>query len=617
MSLFGAIREIFRAMWHGLTLLRRAVFNLIFLFILLVVAVALLQEEGIQVPEGSALILSPAGVVVDQVSYIDPLSTVLADDAAPRETLLAEMIDAIDGAAKDNRIRMLVIQTDAMQHAGLSKLQELAAAIERFRAAGKPVVAIGDSFSQDQYWLAAQADRILMNPLGEVLIQGYGVYGTYFRQALDKLDINVHVFRVGAYKSAVEPFLRDDMSDDVRRNHLVWLNSLWQQYRDSTGARRHIAPEKFDEYANNLDKVLAATQGDAGRAALEWKLVDALMSREEINQELIAQVGEDDEGWFNAIDFRDYLTAHKHLPAVGKPKIGVIVGSGMILDGEQRNGLIGGDTLAGLLRQARLDDDVKAVVLRVDSEGGSAFAAEIIRREVLALKAAGKPLVVSMGSIAASGGYWIAADADEVWATPATITGSIGIFGVFPTVEDSLARLGVHTDGVGTTAIADAFRIDRPVSPAVATALQSTLDAGYQRFLHIVASGRDMPVEAVDKVAQGQIWSGADAQRLGLVDKLGGLDDAIRAAAGLADLKDYTEQLIKPPLTPQELLFAKFVGVEQGLARAVADVFGSSGAPALAASLDAYRPLFAQWQKFSRWNDPRHTYVLCEPCARL
>lgn len=617
MSLFGAIREILRALWRGVTLLRRAVVNLIFLFILLIVVIALLQEEGVQVPDGSALILSPSGIVVDQVSYIDPLSTVFADDGAPRETLLGDMIDAIDRAAKDNHIRMLVIQTDAMQHAGLSKLQELAAAIERFRVAGKPVVAIGDSFSQDQYWLAAQADRVLMNPLGEVLVQGYGVYGTYFRQALDKLDVNVHVFRVGAYKSAVEPFLRDDMSEDVRRNHLVWLNSLWQQFRDSAGARRKIAPEKFDEYANNLDRVLAATQGDAGQAALEWKLVDALKSREEINQELIEQVGEDEDGWFNAIDFRDYLSAHKHLPAVGKPKIGVIVGSGMILDGEQRNGLIGGDTLAGLLRQARLDDDVKAVVLRVDSEGGSAFAAEIIRREALALKAAGKPLVVSMGSIAASGGYWIAADADEVWATPATITGSIGIFGVFPTVEDSLARLGVHTDGVGTTAITDAFRIDRPVSPAVATALQSTLDAGYQRFLNIVAAGRDMPVEAVDKVAQGQIWSGADAQRLGLVDKLGGLDDAIRSAAALADLKDYAEELIEPPLTPQEVLFSKLVGVEQGLARLFNAALSRSGAPALAASLDIYRPLLAQWQQFRQWNDPRHIYVLCETCARL
>src|SRR5690606_9072988 len=284
MKVFATIRDIARAFWHGLTALRRAVMNLIFLFIVIIVLAAIFSAEGIQVPDGSALILSPAGVVVDQVSYIDPIASVMGGDSEIRETLLSEMIDAIDTAATDAHIRMMVINTDAMEHAGLSKLQELSAAIERFRAAGKPIVAIGDSFSQDQYWLAAQADRVLMNPMGEVLIQGYGVYGNYFKQALDKLAVNVHVFRVGAYKSAVEPFLRDDMSEEVKRNHLTWLNSLWQQYTQTAAARRKIAPEKFDEYANTFDQVLASTQGDAGKAALEWKLVDALMSREEINQ---------------------------------------------------------------------------------------------------------------------------------------------------------------------------------------------------------------------------------------------------------------------------------------------------------------------------------------------
>ena len=617
MSFLGFLRAAWGAFWRGLNALRRAVVNLLFLFVLIVVLLTIFHEEHIQVPDGAALVLSPAGTVVDQISYVDPISTLTGGDGDIRETLLSDLIDAVDAAAGDARIKLLVIQTDAMEHAGLSKLQELSTALDRFRASGKPIIAIGDSFTQDQYWLAAQADRVLMNPLGQVLLQGYGVYGNYFKQALDKLEVNVHVFRVGTYKSAVEPFLRDDMSAEVKQNHLVWLNTLWGQYKDAIDARRHLAPEKLDDYANHIDRVLADAKGDAGQAALQWKLVDALMSREEMNRELIAEVGEDDDGWFNAIDFRDYLATKKRLPDVGKDKVGVIVGSGMILDGEQRSGLIGGDTLADLLREARLDDDIKAVVLRVDSEGGSAFAAEIIRRELIELKDAGKPVVVSMGSVAASGGYWISADADEVWATPATITGSIGIFGVFPTVEKSLAKIGITTDGVGTTALADAFRVDRPVSAVVATALQSILDAGYQRFLEVVATGRDMPVAAVDKIAQGQIWSGSDAQRNGLVDKLGGLDDAIRAAAKMAKLKEYSKKVITPPLTPQELLFAKLTGVEQELATWTGRAVETHAGTGFAAAMTAYRPLLQQWHNIRRWNDPHYTYVLCEECARL
>ncbi|MET0377845.1 MAG: signal peptide peptidase SppA, partial [Spongiibacteraceae bacterium] len=369
------------------------------------------------------------------------------------------------------------------------------------------------------------------------------------------------------------------------------------------------------------DRILAATAGDAGKAALDWQLIDALQSREEFNRELIETVGEDEDGLYNAIDFRDYLLATRHLPVGGKDKVGVIVARGMILDGEQHSGLVGGDTLADLLRQARLDDDIKAVVLRVDSEGGSAFASEIIRQQLLELQAADKPVVVSMGSIAASGGYWISANADEVWATPATITGSIGIFGAFPTVEESLSKLGVHTDGVGTTQMADAFRIDRALSPAVASAIQSSINAGYKRFLGVVASGREMPEADVDKIAQGQIWAGSDAQRNGLVDQLGGLDDAIRAAAALAKLTNYTEESIKPPVSPQELLLGRLTGVEQTLSRIVGGVFERElGAPrglATSSALASFKPLLREWQRLSLWNDPRSTYVFCGDCARL
>jgi protease-4 len=616
MRVLSGIKRVWLFFWRALGTLRRAVFNLLFLALLIIFFVAVFKEEGQRVVNGSALILSPAGTVVDQSSYIDPIASVMGGEGDIRETLLSDMIKAVDAAAADSRIKVMVIQSDAMEHAGLSKLQELATAIARFRKSGKPVIAIGDSFNQEQYWLATQADQIVMNPMGEVLVQGYGVYTNYFKQALDKLEVNFHVFRVGTYKSAVEPFLRDNMSDEVKQNHLVWLTSLWQQYKEGIAGRRQITAEKLDDYVNHMDTALAAANGDAGKAALDWHLIDAVKTREQFNQQLIEQVGADEDGLYQGIDFRDYLAAHKHLPVRSNNKVGVIVGRGMILDGDQRSGLIGGDTLATVLREARLDDDVKAVVLRVDSEGGSAFAAEIIRQELLELKAAGKPVVVSMGSMAASGGYWIAANADEVWATPATITGSIGIFGAFPTVENSLSKLGVHTDGVGTTQIADAFRIDRPVSPQVASAIQSNINAGYQRFLHVVATGRHMQEADVDKIAQGQIWSGSDAKRIGLVDKLGGLEDAVRSAAALAKLTDYTQELIEAPMTPQELFFSKLSGAEQSLAKTWFQ-HSVSRDFAAASALAAFKPLLHEWQQFTLWNDPRATYVFCGECARL
>lgn len=611
----GLLRRFFTGLWALLDGLRRGLMNLLLLAVIVFVAIGLFGKKTPGVPDGGALIVSPAGQLVDQISYVDPLNGLISGSGEPPETLLSDMVKAIDTAAADQRIKLLVLRTDAMEHGGLSKLQELAAAVTRFRASGKQVVAVGDSFNQDQYWLAAQADQVFMNPLGEVLLQGYGVYTNYFREALDKLQVTMHVFRVGTYKSAVEPFLRDDMSKEVKDNHLVWLGSLWQQYKSGITERRGVAAEKLDDYVNRVDEVFAAQHGDTGKAALDWKLVDGLKSREQTNDWLVEQVGADSDGYFRGIDFRDYLSATTHLqvPVAGRGKVGVIVASGVILDGEQRAGQVGGDTLVALIRQARLDDAVKALVLRIDSEGGSAFAAEIIRQELLEFQASGKPLVVSMGSIAASGGYWIAAPADEVWATPATITGSIGIFGAFPTLENSLAKLGVHTDGVGTTSMAGALRIDRPLDPVVARAIQSNIDNGYRRFLDVVAEGRDMETGAVDAVAQGRVWSGGDALGIGLVDKLGGLTDALKAAADLAKLEQFDTKLIEPTLTAPELLMQKMSGAAQSyLPRptAASQLFSAAASGPFAA-------LLREARKLAVWNDPKAMYVYCGDCARL
>jgi protease-4 len=623
----GLLRRLFGFLWSALDKLRRVVLNLLFLALLVLVVAGLVSEEAPTVPGNSALVINPSGVLVDQLSYSDPFSHLVTGGDAPGETLLSDVVKAIDAAGSDARIKLLVLQTDALEHGGISKQQELAAALARFREHGKSIVALGDSFNQDQYLLAAQADKIFMNPMGQVLLQGYGVYTNYFKEALDKLHVNVHVFRVGTYKSAVEPFLRDDMSAEVKENHLVWLRSLWQQYTQAVATRRGFEPAKLDEYVNRIDSAFAAADGDTGKAAIDWRLVDGLKSRAEMNDWLVEQVGADEYGDFRGIDFHDYLAAQKHLGVGAKSdKVAVIVASGVILDGEQRAGQVGGDTLSALIREAGDDEHVKAVVLRIDSEGGSAFASEIIRQELLDLQDAGKPLVVSMGSIAASGGYWIAAGADEVWATPGTITGSIGIFGAFPTLEDTLGKLGVHTDGVGTTALAGAMRIDRPLDAVTARAIQSNIDRGYRQFLQVVADGRDLDVARVDAIAQGRVWAGSDAAGVGLVDKLGGLSDAIAAAAERAELKHYETEWIEPPLTPPELLLQKLGGAWSGLDRVLARSTGSAHAQhwlSGAATWSPLRPLFDRFaqlqvlQTLARFNDPKAMYVYCVGCARL
>ena len=625
----GFFKRIFLFVWKFLDGLRRFILNVFLLVFIAVIVAAIFSEEGPAVPSGSALIVNPSGVLVDQLSYVDPLAHLVAGNESPAETLLGDLIKAIDTAASDDRIKMMVLQTDALEHIGISKTEELSAAIQRFREHKKPVVAVGDSFTQDQYLLAAAADKIFMNPMGQVLLQGFGIYSNYFKQALDKLQISVHVFRVGTYKSAVEPFMRDDMSSEVKRNHLVWLQSLWQQYKERIAVRRSIAPEKIDEYINKIDEVFARADGDAGKAAVDWHLVDAVKTRAAINEFLVEQVGADEHGDFRGIDFRDYLAgnklvgnrlaANKHLPVGQNDAVGVLYASGMILDGEQRAGQVGGDTLAELIRQARDDEHIKAVVLRIDSEGGSAFASEIIRQELLSLQASGKPLVVSMGSIAASGGYWIAANADEVWATPATITGSIGIFGAFPTLDKSLDALGVHTDGVGTTALAGAMRIDRPLDAITARAIQSNIDNGYRRFLNVVASGRKMDIAAVDKIAQGQVWSGKTAQEIGLVDKLGGMNDAIKAAAARAQLQQYDVRDIEPPLSVPEVFLQKLGGASSYFKSKLVFWFKPQistwfGASAIWSPL---RPLVMELQKLAQLNDPKGMYIYCTTCARL
>lgn len=600
----GLIRRFFRMTNRLISWIRVITLNLAFVFV--IVAIFAMVSGGVipSVPAKGALVLDLKGTVVDQRSYMDPIAGVLGEsNPYEQETLLQDVIDAISLAKKDERITSLIIKQDYLAYAGISKMQEIAAALEDFRSSGKKIIAIGDHYNQDQYFLAAQADEIYLNPMGGVSLQGYGVYRNYFQEALTKLEVNFHVFRVGTFKSALEPFIRNDMSDQAKQANLAWLSQLWKQYSSIVAERRGISVAELDNYVDGYDKQLAKYQGNTALAAVAAGLVDDLKSRDEINQYLIKVVGaSNDKGVYQSVDFEDYLWIQNLEPSapLAAERVGVIVASGTISDGEQAPGAIGGDSLAGLIREARRDSAIKALVLRIDSGGGSAFASEVIRRELQLLREQGKPFVVSMGSVAASGGYWIAAQADQIWATPTTLTGSIGIFGAFPSLDKTLSKVGIYTDGVGTSPMAGAFRIDRPMEPIAARAIQSSVEHGYRQFLTVVADGRDMTKSQVEAIAEGRVWSGLDAKRLGLVDELGGFHDVVAAAAQLAELESDDYQLIEIPLTPQEQLLRRLSGVV---------------APPMLSQLQRLLAPFQQSLEFMvNMNDARGLYAHCMGC---
>jgi protease-4 len=607
----GKIRRFLRFFWNSVSVMRRFVGNLFFLLLIVFLIALVFFESGEKVPEGAALILSPEGNIVEQRSET-MLSSDIFGDAAREETLLKDIIDVIDYAKDDKRIELMVLDLRKMGGAGISKLQSIGAALERFSRSGKQIFAYGEYFNQNQYYLATYADRLYLNPMGAILLNGFALYRMYYKTALDRLQIQFHVFKVGTYKSALEPFTRESMSEYAKEANLAWLNVLWGAYKSDVAQRRRFNPQSLDDDINNMPSYLAQADGDAAVMALNLNLVDELKTRDELRQELIERVGEDpQEPTFKQISFDEYLNhiqprlMKRH---AAKDKVGVIVASGIIMDGDQPAGRIGGDSMADLLVRAREDDKVKAVVVRIDSGGGSATASEIISREIALTRQAGKLVYVSMGSVAASGGYWIAALADKIWATPTTITGSIGIFGAFPTFEKSLKSLGITSDGVGTTKLSDAFDPTRPLNDLVSQSMQQIIEQGYRRFIQQVAEGRNMSPEAVEKIAEGRVWAGTTAKELGLVDEIGSLQDAIGAVAQRAGLKDYEIIYITQPLTTRELLIRR-------LNRLIAGVFVALNA--------TDHPLNRLYDRFVdpgidhilRADDPVGLYAYCLNCS--
>jgi protease-4 len=523
------------------------------------------------------------------------------------------VLDAIDYARDDPAINSLVMDLDQLLAVGLSKTQEIVRALEGFRTSGKAVVAVGDYYTQDQYLLASQADTVIVHPLGVVALEGFGAYHNYFSEALERVSVNVHVFRAGEHKSVAEPLLRDDMSPAEKEITGRWLGDLWRQYTAAVESRRGLSSGTLNDYVNSFDERLAAQRGDAARTALRAGLVDKVLGRNQANEYLAELVGATDEaGRFEAVPFEYYVSRKRpgSRARVKGDRVAVITARGDILPGEQPAGAIGGDSLAALIRDTAGRKGVKAIVLRVDSGGGSVFASEVIRQQLLAARGRGIPVVASMGAVAASGGYYIAAEADEIWATPATITGSIGVFAAFPTFEELLQRIGVNTDGVGTTELAGALRLDRSLHPELAAAMTSSVEFIYREFLEIVAGGRGMTPEEVDALAQGRVWSATDALENGLVDNLGSLDDAIASAAALAGMEKYGVEFVALPRTSRELLLQQLLNGLGGL-----PVWRESAA---AAALDSLlQPLGRAAAEIASLQDPGHLYMRCLACGSV
>ncbi|WP_447786825.1 signal peptide peptidase SppA [Stenotrophomonas bentonitica] len=574
------VASFFIGLWDVMNFTRRLILNLLFFGLLLLILVLFVfamgkgASSGRTLQDRTTLVIAPEGRLVEQFSA-DPVSRALAKaigDNSAEEVQLRDLVRALDAAREDKKIERVVLQLDKLQPSGFASMREVAASLQELRASGKDIVAYSDNMSQWQYLLAAQAKEIYLDPMGGVVLEGLGRYRQYFRTGLqDKLGVDVHLFKVGEYKSAAEPYVLDAASPQAKEADLFWMNDVWQRYLADIATARKLDAAQLAAGIDTMPEGIAAAGGDLAKFALQQKLVDGLKTREEV-EDLLADRGvadEDADGGFRSINLDEYLTQidTRRSPVDSRPQVAVVVASGEIAGGDLPAGRVGGESTSALLREARDDDNVKAVVLRVDSPGGEVFASEQIRREVVALKAAGKPVVVSMGDLAASGGYWISMNADRIYADPSTITGSIGIFGMIPNLSRSLDKIGVHTDGVGTTRFAGAFDITRPMDPAVGQVIQSVINKGYADFTGKVADARSKPVEAVDEVARGRVWSGAQAKERGLVDAFGGLKTAIADASNRAKLGGPDKvrvRYIEKPATPFAQFLSGFAGSHAG-----------------------------------------------------
>ncbi|EHU0582902.1 signal peptide peptidase SppA [Salmonella enterica] len=615
-TLWRFIAGFFKWTWRVLNFVREMVLNLFFIFLVLVGVGIWMQigngSNSEQTARG-ALLLDISGVIVDKPSTnhrLGALGRQLFGASSDRlqENSLFDIVNAIRQAKDDRNITGIVLDLKNFTGADQPSMRYIGKALREFRDSGKPVFAVGENYSQGQYYLASFANKIWLSPQGQVDLHGFATNGLYYKTLLDKLKVSTHVFRVGTYKSAVEPFIRDDMSPAAREADSRWIGELWQNYLHTVSANRQISPQQLFPGAQAIIDGLTSVGGDTAKYALDHKLVDALASSADVEKALTKQFGwSKTENNYRAISYYDYSLK---TPADTGGTIAVIFANGAIMDGEETPGNVGGDTTVSQIRDARLDPKVKAIVLRVNSPGGSVNASEVIRAELAAARAAGKPVVVSMGGMAASGGYWISTPANYIVASPSTLTGSIGIFGVINTVENSLSSIGVHSDGVSTSPLAD-ISMTKALSPEVQQMMQLSIEYGYKRFITLVADARKRTPEQIDKIAQGHVWTGEDAKANGLVDSLGDFDDAVTKAAELAKLKQWHLDYYQDEPTVLDMVMDSMTGsVRAMLPEAIQAMLP---APLVSAA----NTLKAEGDKLAAFNDPQNRYAFCLTCANV
>lgn len=614
-KIFSGIWAFFKILGKTITVIRNIILNVIVLLciILILFSLAGKGKEATELDADTVLVLNISGNIVEQkrldTSFSETMDNIFGHRQPAAETLLQDVIRAIKYAENDSRITLILLDISHLGACTLDQLQEIGAALNHFRAGGKKVIAAGDRYSQKGYFLASYASEILLNPTGSVDLHGFAASSLYFKEALDKLHVHCHIFKVGTYKSAVEPFSRNSMSDEAKEQNNVWLTALWEEYCNQLVANRDITRSSIDAVTNTPSLLLENSGGDMAELALHAGLIDAVTSRAEVRRRLADLSAPDRTSGFRRIALARYL---KQLPDAApkdprQPAVAILVAQGEIVNGTQLRDRTGSETMLHLIRKAVQDETIKAVVLRINSGGGSVTASEMIREELQEIRDAGKPFVVSMSGIAASGAYWISAEADEIWAYPVTLTGSIGIFGIIPTFEDSLGHLGISSDGIGTTNLATAMNIAEPLTDEMKKVIQMNIDNGYRKFIDIVANGRKMVPEEIEPIAEGRVFDGRTALQNGLVDRLGSLDNAVASAAAMAGLTDYSVQYLEEEESTADKLLKQ--------------IFEQAGRVAL-----RFDPHSEVLQKAVRYagreleenpllllQDPRSMYALC-PC---
>ena len=582
--------------------------NSIFLMMIIFIIISIFSSmfsNNLVDPEGKALVINPSGPIVEQVSGpSDPFQTLLTGEQSS-ELYVGDLLEVLEAASSDERIKDLVLRLDNISGTGQAVLYDVGLALKNVKESGKRIIAIGDQYSESGFYLASFADEIIMNPEGWILLDGFDRSKMYYKSFLDKLKISFNVIRVGTFKSATEPYLRDDMSDAAKEANLAYLDVLWASWVNVVSANRSLTPESIQYLVDNADELVKKSKKGTAEALLNYGMIDKLLSRTEQREYMVELFGESEtKESFNKISGGSYyqVLQDEKKTKSSENKIAVVVARGTIMDGDQPPGTIGSDSTSRLIKNAHEDEAVKAIVLRVDSGGGGVFASEVIRQELLKAQEKGIKVIASMGNVAASGGYWISTNADEIWASHNTITGSIGIFALLPTVDKSLENIGINTDGVSTGKLDASGDPTKGLSPMFKNIIQAEIEHGYDKFITLVSESRGIDKKQVDNIAQGRVWAGETAQELGLVDKLGNIKDAINRAAELAEIDSYETYYPSEPLDWKQQLLSSIFSISGGIIpQSILDNFFVKSSLKTLSEIESF-------------NDPKGIYLKCEDC---